>query len=75
VKLPIKDTYKWIKEYAIPRYGLAPVPGSFFVFGEGYNFVRSDRIRLGLGAINPDEPRLAEAFEAMEKAIDTWVAK
>lgn len=75
VKLPIKDTYRWTNEYAIPRYSVAPVPGSFFVFKDGYELARSDRIRLGLGAINPDEPRLAEAFEAMEKAIDSWVAK
>lgn len=75
VRLPIKDTYKWVKEHAIPRYGLAPVPGSFFIFKDDYKIVRSDRIRLGLGAINPDEPKLAEAFEAMEKAIDTWIAK
>jgi hypothetical protein len=75
VKLPIKDTYRWINEYAIPRYSVAPVPGSFFVFKDGYELARSDRIRLGLGAINPDEPKLAEAVEVMEKAIDTWVAK
>jgi aspartate/methionine/tyrosine aminotransferase len=75
VKLPIEDTYRWINEYAIPRYSVAPVPGSFFVFKDGYELARSDRIRLGLGAINPDEPKLAEAFEVMEKAIDTWVAK
>ncbi len=75
VKLPIEDTYRWINEYAIPRYSVAPVPGSFFVFKDGYELARSDRTRLGLGAINPDEPKLAEAFEAMEKAINTWVAK
>ena len=72
VKLPIKDTYKWINQHAIPKHSLAPVPGAFFVFKDGYELAKSDRIRLGLGSINPDESNLTEAFEVLEKAIDTW---
>ena len=72
VKLPIKDSYRWINEYAIPHYSLAAVPGTFFLFKNGYELVRSNRIRLGLGNINPDEPNLAEAFEVLEKAMNTY---
>jgi aspartate/methionine/tyrosine aminotransferase len=72
VKLPIKDTHKWTNEHAIPQYSLAPVPGAFFLFQDDYKLARSNMIRLGLGGINPNEPSLAEAFEAMEKAMDTW---
>jgi aspartate/methionine/tyrosine aminotransferase len=75
VSLPMRDTCRWINEHAIPRYSLAPVPGSFFLFKDDYKLARSDKIRIGLGAINPDEPKLAEAFETFEKAIDTWVPK
>jgi aspartate/methionine/tyrosine aminotransferase len=70
-KLPVKDTYKWTNEHTIPRYSLAPVPGAFFLFKDNYSLERSDRIRLGLGNVNPDEPLLEEAFETLEKAIGT----
>jgi aspartate/methionine/tyrosine aminotransferase len=69
VRLPTKDTYKWINEHALPRYGLAPVPGAFFLFKSDYELAKSSMIRLGLGSINPDKPNLAEAFETMEKAL------
>jgi hypothetical protein len=69
VKMPIKDTYKWVTQQAIPHYSLAPVPGAFFLFRNGYGLVRSNMIRLGLGAINPKESNLTEALEALEKAI------
>lgn len=69
IKLPVKDTYKWINQYAIPRHSLAAVPGSFFLFGNGYELVESNRIRLGLGSLNPDKPQLDEAFEVLEKAV------
>ncbi len=72
MKLPIKDTYKWINEHAIPSYGLAAVPGAFFLFKNGYRLVRSNMIRLGLGNINPDKPNIAEAFEVLEKALETY---
>jgi hypothetical protein len=69
VKLPIKDTYKWVTEQTVPKYSLAPVPGAFFLFRSGYRLVRSNMIRLGLGGINPKDQNLTEALEALEKAI------
>lgn len=72
VKTPIKDTYKWINEHTIPKYSLAPVPGAFFLFRNDYKLEKSNRIRLGLGNIDPDNPHLEEAFEALEKAIKTY---
>jgi aspartate/methionine/tyrosine aminotransferase len=69
VKLPIKDTYKWVTEQTVPRYSLAPVPGAFFLFRSGYKLVRSNMVRLGLGGINPKDSNLTEALEALEKAI------
>ena len=72
VKLPIKDTHRWINEHAIPQHSLAAVPGAFFLFKNGYKLVKSNRIRLGLGNISPDKPNLAEAFEVLEKAMNTY---
>ncbi len=71
VKLPIKDTFKWINRHAIQRYSWAAVPGAFFLFENSHNLVESSRVRLGVGAMDPDEPRLAEAFEVFEKAVQT----
>ncbi|MDH5481765.1 MAG: pyridoxal phosphate-dependent aminotransferase [Candidatus Bathyarchaeota archaeon] len=71
IKLPIKDTYKWINEHTIPRYRLAPVPGTFFLFKNNYKLERTDMIRLGLGGINPDKSNLREALETLEKAMRT----
>jgi len=75
VKLPIKDTYKWTNEHAIPHYGIAPVPGAFFLFKSGYKLTKSKMIRIGLGNINPDEPNLIEALNALERAINTHTNK
>ncbi|MGD0028060.1 MAG: pyridoxal phosphate-dependent aminotransferase [Candidatus Bathyarchaeia archaeon] len=75
VDLPITDTNKWINDYALPKYGLAPVPGAFFLFKNGYELAKSKMIRIGLGNINPDGPNLTMAFDALEKAIKTWPAK
>jgi aspartate/methionine/tyrosine aminotransferase len=69
LKLPVKDTYKWTNEIAIPRYSLALVPGTFFFFKDDYKFAESIMARLGLGNINPDKPNLQEAFEVVEKAL------
>lgn len=74
VKLQVKDTYKWINEYAIPRYGLAAVPGAFFLFKGGYKLTRSSMIRLGLGNINPDKLNLVKAFVVFEKALNTYMS-
>jgi hypothetical protein len=75
VKLPIEDTYRWIDEHAIPKYSLAPVPGAFFLFKNGYKLAKSSMIRLGLGAVNPDGHDLSEALEVLEEATMTWLAK
>jgi aspartate/methionine/tyrosine aminotransferase len=75
VKLPIKDTHKWINEHAIPYYGLAPVPGAFFLFRKGYEIEESNMARLGLGGIDPDNPNLSEAFEVFKKAMKKSVEK
>jgi aspartate/methionine/tyrosine aminotransferase len=69
VKLPIKDTYKWVTEQTVPKYSLAPVPGAFFLFKSGYKLVRSNMVRLGLGLINPKDSNLTEAFNALENAL------
>jgi len=72
VKLPIKDTHKWINEHTIPHYSIAPVPGAFFLFKSDYKLTRSGMVRIGLGNINPDKPNLSEALNALEKAINTY---
>jgi aspartate/methionine/tyrosine aminotransferase len=72
VKLPIKDTYKWINDYVIPKYGLAAVPGTFFLFKNNCKLIKSCMTRLGLGNINPDKPNLMEALEVLERALVTY---
>jgi len=72
VKLPIRDTYKWINEHAIPHYSLAAVPGTFFLFKSGCKLAKSNMIRLGLGNINPGKSNLSKAFEVLEKALKTY---
>ena len=72
VKVPIKDTYKWINDHAIPKYSLAPVPGTFFLFKNNCKLIKSNMIRLGLGNINPDKQNLTEALEVLEKALVTY---
>lgn len=68
-KLPIKDTYKWVNEKAIPHYSLATVPGTFFLFKNDYRHTRSNRIRLSLGNMNPDKPNLQASLETLQKAL------
>jgi aspartate/methionine/tyrosine aminotransferase len=75
IKLPIEDTYRWINEHAIPKYSLAPVPGAFFLFKNGYKLAKSSMIRLGLGTVNPTGHDLSEALEVLEEATKTWLAK
>ncbi|MGB9740492.1 MAG: pyridoxal phosphate-dependent aminotransferase [Candidatus Bathyarchaeia archaeon] len=69
-KLPIKDTYEWVNEKAVPQHSVAPVPGTFFLFKDDYKFVKSSMIRLGLGNINPEDSSLNLALEALWKAIN-----
>lgn len=68
-KLPKKDTYEWVNKIALPQYGLAPVPGTFFMFKKGAKIEKSNMIRLGLGNIDPNASNLEEAFTAFEKAL------
>ncbi|MGB9777814.1 MAG: pyridoxal phosphate-dependent aminotransferase [Candidatus Bathyarchaeales archaeon] len=72
VKMPIKDTYAWTNNYTIPRYSLAAVPGTFFLFKNNYKLVKSNMVRLGLGNLNPYNLILQEALENFEKAIKTY---
>ena len=74
VKMPIDDTYKWINDYTIPRYGLAAVPGAFFLFGDDYRLTMSNRIRLGLGNISPDESGLEEGLGVLYESIRSYNA-
>ena len=69
VNLPIKDTHKWTNAHTIPRHSLAAVPGTFFLFKRSYKLTQSNKIRLGLGNIAPEKSKLAEALEALEKAL------
>jgi len=69
VETPIRDTYKWINQHAIPRYDVAPVPGTFFLFRNGYELAESNMIRIGLGNINPDSEIFSRALEALEQAL------
>jgi aspartate/methionine/tyrosine aminotransferase len=70
VKMPVKDTYQWMNNYAIPKYDLAAVPGTFFLFRNNRKLAKSNMTRLGLGNINPDKPNLNEALAVLEKALD-----
>jgi len=69
VESPIGDTYKWTNQHAIPHHNVAPVPGTFFLFKNGYEIEESNMIRIGLGNINPDSEILAEALEALEQSL------
>jgi aspartate/methionine/tyrosine aminotransferase len=69
VKTSVKDTYKWVNRQAIPHYSVAPVPGTFFLFKNGYNLVESNMIRLGIGNINPEESCLTEVLKVLGKAL------
>ncbi len=68
VESPVADTYKWNNETAINTHSLAAVPGAFFLFGEDYEIVKSNMIRIGLGAINPNAD-LSEALEELGQAL------
>jgi len=69
IKLPTKDTFKWINEHAIPHYSLAAVPGTFFLFKHDHKLVNSEKIRLGFGNIGPDKQKLVEALRTLEKVL------
>jgi aspartate/methionine/tyrosine aminotransferase len=72
VKFPIKDTYKWTNDHAIPKHSVAPVPGTFFLFKNNRKLTKSQMIRLGLGNMNPDKSNLKEALVTLEKALNAY---
>ena len=69
VDLAIADTYKWTSELTIPRYQLATVPGAFFLFGNNRELTKSTKARIGLGTLNPENPELTMALDALKQAI------
>jgi len=69
IKLSVKDTYKWTNEHTTKKCSLATVPGAFFLFKHDYKLVKSNRVRLGLGSLNPDKPLLAEGLDVLEAAL------
>jgi aspartate/methionine/tyrosine aminotransferase len=75
VQLPIAGTHRWVNLHAIPRYDVATVPGTFFLFKNGSRLNRSSMIRLSLGNVDPDGSNLREGLEALEKALNTYVRK
>jgi aspartate/methionine/tyrosine aminotransferase len=75
VQLPTPDTHEWMNLHAIPRYSVAAVPGTFFLFKSGCELKRSSMIRLSLGNIDPDRPSLVEGLRALEKALNTYELK
>jgi len=69
VESPIEDTYRWTNEVTIKKHCLAAVPGAFFLFREDRRLAKSNMLRLGLGAIDPDA-RFGEALGVLEKALE-----
>jgi len=65
----IRDTHNWANQYTIPKFGLAVVPGAFFLFNE-YKINKSNQVRLGLGNISPENPNaLDNALQNLEEAL------
>jgi aspartate/methionine/tyrosine aminotransferase len=69
VKMPVRDTYRWVNEYTVKHHSLAMVPGAFFLFRNDYELAKSSMVRLGLGNLNPDRPNLGEVLIVLEKAL------
>jgi aspartate/methionine/tyrosine aminotransferase len=63
----VRDTYRWTNEYTIPKIDLSIVPGTFFLYEDGYAIVKSNQARLGVGNIKVGE--LDEALSMLEKAV------
>lgn len=71
VKMPIRDTYKWMNELTIPRFSLAAVPGTFFLFQSDYKLMKTSMLRLSLGNIDPEKHNLSESLDTLEAALKT----
>jgi aspartate/methionine/tyrosine aminotransferase len=70
-RMPIKDTYKWTCDCTIPRFSLAGVPGTFFLFDSNYELKRTNMLRLGLGNIKPEDQTLPTALKTLGTAMKT----
>jgi aspartate/methionine/tyrosine aminotransferase len=65
----IRDPYKWVNQYTIPKFSLAVVPGAFFLFKK-YEINQSNQVRLGIGNISPEKPDdLDNALQSLEEAL------
>jgi len=69
VTTPISDTYTWTNHYTIPRLGLATVPGTFFLFKNDYKLQKTNKIRLGLGKLDPDTSQLTQGLKKLSSAF------
>ena len=69
IKTLKNDTYKWVTNHALPRYSVAPVPGTFFLFKNGYELMSSPMIRIGLGGFDPKQSILQESLDALRIAL------
>jgi len=64
----IVDTYGWANEFTIPKMSLSTVPGAFFLYEDGYEIVKSNQARLGVGNVNVRS--LDEALFMFENAVN-----
>jgi aspartate/methionine/tyrosine aminotransferase len=69
VETPIDDTYKWVNESVIPDFNLALVPGAHFLFKNDYEVIKSNMMRIGLGALSPSEHDVQSALETLRVAM------
>lgn len=69
VKTNISNTHKWVNKRAITKHDLVVVPGAFFFYKNNYEMVKSNKIRLGIGSINPEKPNLMDALETFKKSL------
>ena len=65
----LKDTYKWVNKFCIPKFRLAGVPGAFFLFKK-HEVNKTNKLRLGVGAVDPGKPEALEnALQSLEEAL------
>ncbi len=75
LETPLKDTYHWVNQFCIPELSLAAVPGAFFVF-KNHEINKSNKLRLGIGAVNPENPEaLDNALQTLDKAVHEGVKR
>jgi len=70
IETHLTDTYNWVNKKAIPKHDLVVVPGAFFFFKNDYEIVKSNTIRLGIGNIDPEKPKLIESLSVFRKALN-----